>query len=138
MKNRITLIITFLIMLLFSSCGFTIDDLLFDYNAKFDQTPIKKFISNGKINPEAIIQEDIYEIKKDVEGGKNLIISAPYECDSFEWTISPNICIEHNIPTDFQTFVIPIDLLDEGEYTVNVMVFYKSEGYQDSCIVRIY
>ena len=138
MKNRITLIITFLIMLLFSSCGFTIDDLLFDYNAKFDQTPIKKFISNGKINPEAIIQEDIYEIKKDVEGGIDLNISAPYECDSFEWTISPNICIEHNIPTDFQTFVIPVDLLEEGEYTVNVMVFYKSEGYQDSCIVRIY
>lgn len=125
-------------MLLFSSCGFTIDDLLFDYNAKFDQTPIKKFISNGKINPEAIIQEDIYEIKKDVEGGINLNISAPSECDSFEWTISPNICIEHNIQTDFQTFVIPVDLLEEGEYTVNVMVFYKSEGYQDSCIVRIY
>ena len=53
-KNTFILLTLFIFSILFSSCGFTVDDLIFDYNSKFDQTPIMKFISNGNINPQAI------------------------------------------------------------------------------------
>ena len=99
-KNTFILLTLFIFSILFSSCGFTVDDLIFDYNSKFDQTPIMKFISNGNINPQAIIQEEIYEIKKDAEGGKNLSISAPSVCEAFEWKVYPNICNELNIQTN--------------------------------------
>ena len=137
-KNTFILLTLFIFSILFSSCGFTVDDLIFDYNSKFDQTPIMKFISNGNINPQAIIQEEIYEIKKDAEGGKNLSISAPSVCEAFEWKVYPNICNELNIQTNQQSLNLPIDLMNSGDYTVNVTVFYKSNGYSDSCIVRVY
>lgn len=137
-KNTFILLTLFIFSILFSSCGFTVDDLIFDYNSKFDQTPIMKFISNGNINPQAIIQEEIYEIKKDAEGGKNLSISAPSVCEAFEWKVYPNICNELNIQTNQQSLNLPIDLMNSGEYTVNVTVFYKSNGYSDSCIVRVH
>ena len=137
-KNTFILLTLFIFSILFSSCGFTVDDLIFDYNSKFDQTPIMKFISNGNINPQAIIQEEIYEIKKDLQGGKNLSISAPSVCEAFEWKVYPNICNELNIQTNQQSLNLPIDLMNPGEYTVNVTVFYKSNGYSDSCIVRVY
>lgn len=137
-KNTFILLTLFIFSILFSSCGFTVDDLIFDYNSKFDQTPIMKFISNGNINPQAIIQEEIYEIKKDAEGGKNLSISAPSVCEAFEWKVYPNICNELNIQTNQQSLNLPIDLMNSGDYTVNVTVFYKSNGYSDSCIVRVH
>ena len=137
-KNKLFLATLFIFSILFSSCGFTVDDLIFDYNSKFDQTPIMKFISNGNINPQAIIQEEIYEIKKDAEGGKNLLISAPSVCEAFEWKVYPNICNELNIQTNQQSLNLPIDLMNSGDYTVNVTVFYKSNGYSDSCIVRVH
>ena len=137
-KNKLILAILFIFSILLSSCGFTIDDLVFDYNSKFDQTPIMKFISNGEINPNAIIQEEVYEIKKDVEGGIDLNISAPSECESFEWKVNPDICNQLNIQTNLQSITLPIDLMSSGEYTVSVTVFYKSNGYSDSCIVRVY
>ena len=137
-KHKLFLATIFIFSILLSSCGFTIDDLLFDYNSKFDQTPIMKFISNGEINPKAIIQEEVYEIKKDVEGGIDLNISAPSECESFEWKVNPDICNQFNIPTNLQSLTLPIDLMSPGEYTVSVTVFYKSNGYSDSCIVRVY
>ena len=137
-KHKLILATIFIFSILLSSCGFTIDDLIFDYNSKFDQTPIMKFISNGEINPNAIIQEEVYEIKKDVEGGIDLNISAPSVCTSFEWKIKPDICNRFNIKTNLQFLTLPIDLMDPGEYTVSVTVFYKSNGYSDSCIVKIY
>ena len=137
-KHKLILATIFIFSILLSSCGFTIDDLIFDYNSKFDQTPIMKFISNGEINPNAIIQEEVYEIKKDVEGGIDLNISAPCECESFKWKVNPDICNQFNIPTNLQSLTLPIDLMSPGEYTVSVTVFYKSNGYSDSCIVKIY
>ena len=137
-KNKLFLATLFIFSILFSSCGFTVDDLIFDYNSKFDQTPIMKFISNGNINPQAIIQEEIYEIKKDAEGGKNLLISAPSVCEAFEWKVNPDICNQFNITTNLQSITLPIDLMSPGEYTVSVTVFYKSNGYSDSCIVRVH
>ena len=137
-KNKFFLAIIFLFSILLSSCGFTIDDLIFDYNSNFDQTPIMKFISNGDINPKAIIQEEVYDIKKDKQGGKNLLISAPSECESFEWKVNPDICNQFNITTNLQSLTLPIDLMSPGEYTVSVTVFYKSNGYSDSCIVRVH
>ena len=137
-KNKLFLATLFIFSILFSSCGFTVDDLIFDYNSKFDQTPIMKFISNGNINPQAIIQEEIYEIKKDAEGGKNLSISAPSVCEAFEWKVNPDICSQLNIQTNLQSLTLPIDLMNPGEYTVRVTVFYKSQGYSDSCIVRVH
>ena len=61
-KFIVATVIIFSILL--SSCGFTIDDLLFDYNSYFDKTETLRFIDNGEINPDAIIQEEVYDIKK--------------------------------------------------------------------------
>ena len=135
-KFIVATVIIFSILL--SSCGFTIDDLLFDYNSYFDKTETLRFIDNGEINPDAIIQEEVYDIKKDIEGGINLIISAPSECESFEWKVNPDICNQFNITTNLQSITLPIDLMSPGEYTVSVTVFYKSNGYSDSCIVKVY
>ena len=137
-KNKLILAILFIFSIFLSSCGFTIDDLLFDYNSYFDKTETLRFIDNGEINPKAIIQEEVYEIKKDVEGGIDLNISAPCECESFEWKVNPDICNQFNIQTNLQSITLPIDLMSPGEYTVSVTVFYKSNGYSDSCIVRVY
>ncbi|MBQ1984161.1 MAG: hypothetical protein II232_06000 [Spirochaetaceae bacterium] len=43
-----------------------------------------------------------------------------------------------NIQTNLQSLTLPIDLMNPGEYTVRVTVFYKSQGYSDSCIVRVH
>lgn len=139
MKKNNFIVVTVIIFSIFlSSCGFTIDDLLFDYNSYFDKTETLRFIDNGEINPKAIIQDEVYEIKKDKQGGKNLIITAPSECEAFEWKVNPDICSQLNIQTNLQSLTLPIDLMNPGEYTVRVTVFYKSQGYSDSCIVRVH
>lgn len=137
-KNKLILATLFIFSIFLSSCGFTIDDLLFDYNSYFDKTETLRFIDNGEINPKAIIQDEVYEIKKDKQGGKNLIITAPSECEAFEWKVNPDICSQFNIQTNLQSLTLPIDLMNPGEYTVRVTVFYKSQGYSDSCIVRVH
>lgn len=137
-KNKLILATLFIFSIFLSSCGFTIDDLLFDYNSYFDKTETLRFIDNGEINPKAIIQDEVYEIKKDKQGGKNLIITAPSECEAFEWKVNPDICSQLNITTNLQSITLPIDLMSPGEYTVSVTVFYKSNGYSDSCIVKVY
>ena len=137
-KNKLFLATLFIFSIFLSSCGFTIDDLLFDYNSYFDKTETLRFIDNGEINPKAIIQDEVYEIKKDKQGGKNLIITAPSECEAFEWKVNPDICSQLNIQTNLQSLTLPIDLMNPGEYTVRVTVFYKSQGYSDSCIVRVH
>ena len=137
-KNKLFLATLFIFSIFLSSCGFTIDDLLFDYNSYFDKTETLRFIDNGEINPKAIIQDEVYEIKKDKQGGKNLIITAPSECEAFEWKVNPDICSQLNIQTNQQSLTLPIDLMNPGEYTVRVTVFYKSQGYSDSCIVRVH
>lgn len=137
-KNKLFLATLFIFSIFLSSCGFTIDDLLFDYNSYFDKTETLHFIDNGEINPKAIIQDEVYEIKKDKQGGKNLIITAPSECEAFEWKVNPDICSQLNIQTNLQSLTLPIDLMNPGEYTVRVTVFYKSQGYSDSCIVRVH
>ena len=139
MKKNNFIVVTVIIFSIFlSSCGFTIDDLLFDYNSYFDKTETLRFIDNGEINPKAIIQDEVYEIKKDKQGGKNLIITAPSECEAFEWKVNPDICSQLNIQTNLQSLTLPIDLMNPGEYTVRVTVCYKSQGYSDSCIVRVH
>jgi hypothetical protein len=138
-KNKIILITTFIFSIIFSSCGFTIDNLIFDYNSKFDQTPVMKFISNGNINSDAIIQEEYIEIQKDSsKGGQNHILAIPTECESATWKISPNCEGNYAIKDKGKLFIIYIDTIPADEYTIYVTAFYQSQGYDDSCKIKIF
>ena len=138
-KNNFILIAIFILSILFSSCGFTIDSLLFDYNSLFDKTETSKFIDNGNVNSDAIIQEEYIEIQKDSsKGGQNHILAIPTECESATWKISPNCEGNYAIKENGKLFVIYIDTIPADEYTIYVTAFYQSQGYNDSCKIKIY
>ena len=137
-KLPFNMIILVYIISLFS-CGFTIDNLIFDYNSLFDKTETFQFIDNGEINPDAIIQEEYIEIHKESsKGGQNHILSIPTECESATWKISPNCEGNYAIKENGKLFVIYIDTIPADEYTIYVTAFYQSQGYNDSCKIKIY
>lgn len=139
MKKSLFIIVIATFLFSLFSCGFTLNDLIFEYNSFFDKTETLKFIDNGNINPDAIIQEEYIEVQKDSsKGGQNHIFAIPTECESATWKISPN-CEEHYaIQDNGKRFVIHIDTIPADEYTISVTAFYQSQGYDDSCKIKIY
>ena len=139
MKKSLLIVVVIIFQFSLFSCGFTINDMIQDYNSNFDHTPIMKFISNGNINPDAIIQEEYIEVQKDSsKGGQNHIFAIPTECESATWKISPNYEGHYAIQDNGKRFVIYVDTIPADEYTIYVTAFYQSQGYDDSCRIKIY
>ena len=139
MKKSLLIVVVIIFQFSLFSCGFTINDMIQDYNSNFDHTPIMKFISNGNINPDAIIQEEYIEVQKDSsKGGQNHIFAIPTECESATWKISPNCEGHYVIQDNGKRLVIYVDTIPANEYTIYVTAFYQSQGYDDSCKIKIY
>lgn len=139
MKKSLFIIVIATFLFSLFSCGFTLNDLIFEYNSFFDKTETLKFIDNGNINPDAIIQEEYIEVQKDSsKGGQNHIFAIPTECESATWKISPNCEGHYAIQDNGKRFVIYIDTIPADEYTIYVTAFYQSQGYDDSCRIKIY
>lgn len=139
MKKSLFIIVIATFLFSLFSCGFTLNDLIFEYNSFFDKTETLKFIDNGNINPDAIIQEENIEVQKDSsKGGQNHIFAIPTECESATWKISPNCEGHYAIQDKGKRFVIYIDTIPADEYTIYVTAFYQSQGYDDSCKIKIY
>lgn len=139
MKKSLFIIVIATFLFSLFSCGFTLNDLIFEYNSFFDKTETLKFIDNGNINPDAIIQEEYIEVQKDSsKGGQNHIFAIPTECESATWKISPNCEGNYAIQDKGKRFVIYIDTIPADEYTIYVTAFYQSQGYDDSCRIKIY
>lgn len=139
MKKSLFIIVIATFLFSLFSCGFTLNDLIFEYNSFFDKTETLKFIDNGNINPDAIIQEEYIEVQKDSsKGGQNHIFAIPTECESATWKISPNCEGNYAIQDKGKRFVIYIDTIPADEYTIYVTAFYQSQGYDDSCKIKIY
>ncbi|MBE6347533.1 MAG: hypothetical protein E7064_01150 [Spirochaetaceae bacterium] len=139
MKKSLLIVVVIIFQFSLFSCGFTINDMIQDYNSNFDHTPIMKFISNGNINPDAIIQEEYIEVQKDSsKGGQNHIFAIPTECESATWKISPNCEGHYVIQDNGKRLVIYVDTIPANEYTIYVTAFYQSQGYDDSCRIKIY
>lgn len=139
MKKSLLIVVVIIFQFSLFSCGFTINDMIQDYNSNFDHTPIMKFISNGNINPDAIIQEEYIEVQKDSsKGGQNHIFAIPTECESATWKISPNCEENYAIQDNGKRLVIYVDTIPADEYTIYVTAFYQSQGYDDSCRIKIY
>ena len=139
MKKSLFIIVIAIFLSSLFSCGFTLNDLIFEYNSFFDKTETLKFISNGNINPDAIIQEEYIEVQKDSsKGGQNHIFAIPTECESATWKISPNCEGHYAIQDNSKRLVIYVDTIPANEYTIYVTAFYQSQGYDDSCRIKIY
>lgn len=139
MKKSLFIIVIATFLFSLFSCGFTLNDLIFEYNSFFDKTETLKFIDNGNINPDAIIQEEYIEVQKDSsKGGQNHIFAIPNECESAIWKISPNCEGNYAIQDNGKRLVIYVDIIPANEYTIYVTAFYQSQGYDDSCRIKIY
>lgn len=139
MKKSLFIIVLATFLFSLFSCGFTLNDLIFEYNSFFDKTETLKFIDNGNINPDAIIQEEYIEVQKDSsKGGQNHIFAIPTECESAIWKISPNCEGNYATQDNGKRFVIYVDTIPANEYTIYVTAFYQSQGYDDSCRIKIY
>lgn len=139
MKKSLFIIVIATFLFSLFSCGFTLNDLIFEYNSFFDKTETLKFIDNGNINPDAIIQEEYIEVQKDSsKGGQNHIFAIPTECESAIWKISPNCEGNYAIQNNGKRLVIYVDTIPADEYTIYVTAFYQSQGYDDSCRIKIY